>query len=130
MSSPRFPDRRRDVGQAVVEFALTLPIVVLMLLLMVEVGLLIVDQVRLVHLCRDATRAASISNDPVNAARNTMSDDEVTVRVVEDRLSVTVVVESVHHTDLPLIGALLPDVTMSERLTMAWEGQPGTSTIG
>ena len=130
MSSPRFPDRRRDTGQAAVEFALTLPLIALMLLLLVEVGLLIVDHIRLLHLCRDATRAASIAADPVSAARSIVAEDGIAVRVIEDQSTVTVTVEMTHPTDLPLIGTLLPDVTITEQLTMAWEGRPGAFTIG
>lgn len=104
---------------------MSLPIVVMSVLLVIEVGLVFVDQIRLVHVCRDATRRASLSADPASAARTAVAAEgpaDVEVRVEVGRLGVTVSLEMTHRTELPLIGPLLPDVHLHESLTMGWEG--------
>jgi uncharacterized membrane protein len=124
MSSRRCREAARDRGQAVVEFALTLPLVVLTICLVVEVGAITIDQIRLVHLCRDATRAASVSADPVSVAREAVAtsdaDDTEVVVTIEDDV-VTVSLSRIHRPEVPLIGALLPDVTLNEQLSMHTE---------
>lgn len=124
MSSRRCREAARDRGQAVVEFALTLPLVMLTICLVVEVGAITIDQIRLVHLCRDATRAASLSADPVSAAREavaTSDADDIDVVVTVDDEVVTVSLRRLHRPEVPLIGTLLPDVTLHERLSMHTE---------
>jgi Flp pilus assembly protein TadG len=49
-----------DRGQAAVELALSLPVVVLLLLLVVQTGLVLRDQVLVVHAAREAARAAAV----------------------------------------------------------------------
>lgn len=124
MSSRRCREAARDRGQAVVEFALTLPLVMLTICLVVEVGAITIDQIRLVHLCRDATRAASVSADPVSVAREAVAtsdaDDTEVVVTIEDDV-VTVSLSRIHRPEVPLIGALLPDVTLNEQLSMHTE---------
>ena len=124
MSSRRCREAARDRGQAVVEFALTLPLVVLTICLVVEVGAITIDQIRLVHLCRDATRAASVSADPVSVAREAVAtsdaDDTEVVVTIEDDV-VTVSLSRIHRPEVPLIGALLPDVMLYEQLSMHTE---------
>ena len=127
MSSPRFPDQRPDPGQSVVEFALTLPLIAVAALLLLEIGLLVVDQVRLVHVCRDATRQASIATDPTNAARRVVlrsytEGTDVEVRTDTTEVRVTISVE--HRTSLPIVGVFIPDIELHESLTMGWEGAP------
>lgn len=124
MSSRRCRDAARDRGQAVAEFALTLPLILLTVCLVAEVGAITIDQIRLVHLCRDATRAASVSADPGSAARgvvtnSAMGDTGVEVTIVDN--VVTVSLSRRHRTELPLIGVLLPDVTLHEQLSMYTE---------
>ena len=124
MSSRRCPDTARDRGQAVVEFALTLPVVMLTICLVAEVGAVTIDQIRLVHLCREATRVASVSADPESAARNfmaTANSDDVDIEVMVSDDVVTVALTRIHRTETPLIGALLPEVTMHEQLSMYTE---------
>jgi hypothetical protein len=120
MSSPRFPDQRPDPGQSVVEFALTLPLIVVAALILLEIGLL-------VHVCRDATRQASIATDPVSAARHVVlrsytEGTDVEVRTDTTEVRVTISVE--HRTRLPIVGVFIPDIELHESLTMGWEGAP------
>jgi hypothetical protein len=51
-------------GQATVEFVLCLPIAALVLGMLIEVGLLVGDQVRLWHAARESVRVAIVDSDP------------------------------------------------------------------
>jgi hypothetical protein len=103
----------RERGQATVEFAFVLPLLLLAVLAVVQVSLVVRDQLGVVHAAREAARAASVDPDPagaVRAAHRTMpgADVEVGARPkVGGEISVTVHYTSV--TDLPLIGVLFPD---------------------
>ena len=125
MSPRNSPDDRHDEGQATVEFALTIPVLLLVLLGAVQVFVLLVDRLHLVHVTRDATRAASVSGDPVVAVRRvverTWPDRVVSQRVSDDGTLVSVTVELVNPTDVPIIGRFLPDVRLTESLTMLAE---------
>ena len=104
---------RGDAGQATAEFAFVLPLLVLALLAVVQVGLVVRDQLGVVHAAREAARAASVDPDPgraVHAAHRTLPGADVEVGdrpKVGGEISVTVHYTS--HTDLPLVGVLFPD---------------------
>jgi hypothetical protein len=116
---------RRDAGQATVEFAFVLPLVVLAALAVIQVGLVVRDQLGVVHAAREAARAASVDRDPDaprRAARRTLPGAEVEVgerRRVGDEITVTVEYHSV--TDLPLVGVLFPDPDLHASATMRVE---------
>jgi hypothetical protein len=58
---------RRGVGengQATVEFVLCLPIAALVLGMLIEIGLLVGDHVRLWHAARESARVAIVDSDP------------------------------------------------------------------
>jgi Flp pilus assembly protein TadG len=103
----------REHGQATVEFAFVLPLLVLAVLAVIQVGLVVRDQLGVVHAAREAARAASVDRDPdraVQAAHRTLPGSDVDVGArpkVGGEISVTVHYTSV--TDLPLVGALFPD---------------------
>jgi TadE-like protein len=103
----------RERGQATVEFAFLLPLVVLSILAVIQVGLVVRDQLGVVHAARQAARAASVDPDPsraVRAAHRTLPGADVDVGArpeVGGEISVTVHYTSV--TDLPLVGVLFPD---------------------
>lgn len=125
MSRHNSPDSHGDRGQATVEFALTIPVLLLVLLGAVQVFVLLVDRLHLVHVTRDATRAASVSGDPVVAVRRVVErawpDRVVSHRVSDDGTLVSVNIELVNPTDVPIIGRFLPDVRLTESLTMLAE---------
>jgi TadE-like protein len=54
----------RERGQATVELALALPVLLFVLAALVEVGLIVADQVRLWHSAREAVRAAVVDDSP------------------------------------------------------------------
>ena len=54
-------------GQATVEFALILPLVVFLLLAVLQTALIVRDYVAVVQAAREAVRAASVDRDPAAA---------------------------------------------------------------
>ena len=56
-----------DRGQATVEAAMTLPIVLIALLLIVQVGVVVRDAMALVEASREGARAAAVTGDDVSA---------------------------------------------------------------
>jgi Flp pilus assembly protein TadG len=122
VSRRNFPDPSNDRGQATVEFALTIPILVVVLLGAVQVFVVLVDRLHLVHVTRDATRAASVSADPTGAVAQVIErawpDRDASYRVNDDGELVSVRVELVNSTDVPIIGRFLPDVRLTESLSM------------
>lgn len=119
MSCRDCPDQR---GQSTVEFALVLPILLVVVLGILQVGAIVSAEIRLVHLCRMATRAAAVSGEPSVAARLVVErftdHDDVKVQVTTGDDTVTVVVRQNLRTDVAIVGDLVPDVTLEESLTM------------
>jgi hypothetical protein len=105
--------------------ALVLPLVFGLLALLFQIALVARDEMLVVHAARDAARQATLSRDPrrvVGAARRTLPG--ATVRIVRrGRVGepVVVAITYVSRTDLPLIGVLLPDLTLHGRSVMAVE---------
>ena len=117
---PRPHHRRGERGQAVVELALTFPLVVLLLLSLVQVALVVRDQILVVHAAREAARVGAVDPDPkapkraaVGSSglnRDRMSVSSSSRGAVGSTLSVTV--QYSDPTEVPLIGAFLPDVRL------------------
>ena len=123
---PTFAGRPRGSrGQATVEFAFVLPLVVLAALAVIQVGLVVRDQMGVVHAAREAARAASVDDDPssaVRAATRTLPGADVDVGARPDiggEIRVTVRYRSV--TSLPLVGALFPDPDLHATAAMRVE---------
>ncbi len=122
--------RERDRGQAAVELALLLPVVVLLLLAVLQVGLVARDVVLVTHASREAARAAAADAAPgaaLTAARRSsgLEEDRLDVRVSgrgDAGSRVRVVVTYRAPTDVPIIGALLGDRTIRSSATMRVEG--------
>lgn len=115
-------DGRSDRGQATIELALCLPLVCLMLLGVVQVAVIVRDQLLVQHAAREAARTASVSASPASAAQITTGIvDRAAVAVAISANRVTVTVTRTTHTDVPLIGALLPDVVLTASASMARE---------
>ena len=121
--------RRDERGQAAVELALCLPLLVALALLLVQVGLLVRDQVVVVHAAREAAREAAVSpgREPARhaALRSTrLSADRLDVDVGRrGRPGSRVEVEIRYRapTDVPLVGHLLPDVDLTASAAMRVE---------
>ena len=101
------PVSRGDRGQATVELALVLPLVVMVLAGLLQVALLITTQVALEHAAREGARAAAVAPDRAGAAeaaaRRSIGDRAIEVSTSTDGRFVRVVV-SAH---VPLL-SLLP----------------------
>jgi Flp pilus assembly protein TadG len=113
-----------DRGQATVELALATPILCLLLLGVVQVAVVVRDQLLASEAARVGARAAAVSADTTSAGhgaaqRVLQGVGDASVAVVGD--AVTVHVSIVNDTDIPLIGALLPDVTIDASATMLLE---------
>lgn len=113
---------RREQGQATVEFALVLPLMMMAALAVIQVGLVVRDDVAVVHAAREAARAASVDADPGLAARRALAGAEVHVghrpAVGEP---ITVVVTYTSKTNLPLVGPLFPDPELQATAVMRVE---------
>ena len=127
----RRPDPRYcgTQGQATVELALALPVVVIALLMVIQVGLVARTQILVVHAAREGARAASV--DPrigaaAKAARSTPGLRAVALRVSTTGRgvpggSVRVTVRYNARTDVPLVGRLLGDVELESTVAMRVE---------
>jgi len=114
-----------DRGQATVELALSLPLLFVFLLGIVQLVVVVRDQLAVQLAAREAARAAAVAASSGGAA-DAAASRAVGLRPLEvatttSASSVTVTVSHVTHTDVPLIGALLPDVIVTSSATMALE---------
>ena len=116
---------RSDRGQATVELALVLPVLLLLLLALIQTALVARDEVLVQDAARAAVREASVGADDSrirDAARRSLGDVEVTVhrsRGIGEPVSVEI--RYVDHTKLPLVGPLYPDVVLHATATMRAE---------
>ncbi len=115
----------RQRGQATVELALVLPLVVFAALAVLQVGIVVRDQLAVVQAAREAARAASVDRDPgaaTTAARRVLQRARVTVSArPRVGLPISVEVEYRSRTDLPLVGPLFPDPLLHARAVMRVE---------
>lgn len=112
-------------GQATIELALALPMVCALLFAVVQVALIGRNQLAVQLAAREAARAAAVSASPSNAgsaaAHRAVALRPLAVHVTEHAGAVSATVRFTDHTDVPLVGALLPDVVLSATVTMAME---------
>jgi Flp pilus assembly protein TadG len=126
-------ERPRDAlgseGQAAVELALALPLVAILLLALVQLGFLVRDQVLVVHAAREGVRQAAVepSTDAVRraaAGSAGLAADRMTVTTSGrgapgSHVKVTITYRA--PTNVPLVGAALPDFDMHASATMRVE---------
>ena len=120
--------RRREAGQAAVELALVLPLVLLLFLALVQVGVVVRDDVLVVHAAREAARRAAVDPSPdgprtAALVGSGLASSRLDVHARRDGAQGTVAVTVTYRarTDLPLIGPLLPDVRLRANATMREE---------
>lgn len=124
---------RSASGQATVELVLALPVVVLALLLVVQVGLIARAQVLVVNAAREGARAAAV--DAAGAARAAAARSP---GIDEGRLVVSTSTEAgetgdlvrvrVRYrvpTDVPLAGAIISEPTLTAEVVMRAEDPSG-----
>jgi Flp pilus assembly protein TadG len=110
----------RARGQAVVELALTIPFIVLLLLAVVQLGLVVRDDILTVHASREAARAGAVDPNPdaprQAAIRSSGLDSRRMSVSASDRgapgSTLTVTIRYSAPTEVPLVGAFLPDVRL------------------
>ncbi|MEL7156074.1 MAG: TadE/TadG family type IV pilus assembly protein, partial [Actinomycetota bacterium] len=127
----RWPGPSDARGQATVELALALPVVLLALLAVVQVGVVVHHRLLVANAAREGARAAAVDPTPEAARSGAVGAGGLDPARLEVHLGpsaalstgdrVTVAVRYRSPTDVPLVGALLPDVTFSSAVTMRVE---------
>ena len=115
---------RGEHGQASVEFALALPIVVVMALGLVVVGTAVRNELAVELAAREGARAAAVSGTPTIAAAhaaNRAVDLPIEVTTTSDGSTVTVTVTYVDPVDVAIVGSLIGPVTHVASATMTLE---------
>ena len=123
------PRRRKQyltgvAGQATVEFALALPIVLIVMLGMTQVGVAIRNELAVELAAREGARAASVSSNPAGAASSAATaavDLPISVATRVSGPRVTVTVTYIDPTDVAIIGRFLGPSTHRAIAIMAFE---------
>lgn len=120
---------RRDRGQAAVETALVLPLIMAVALVLVQVGLLVRDHVLVVHAAREAARAAAV--DPTTEAARAgavaatgLDASRLQVETAGSRTTgglLRVTVRYRPEPAVPIVGRLFPSVAIQEALAVRVE---------
>lgn len=111
----------RDRGQATVEFALLLPVVLVLVLCLVQLAVVLTRRTQLETSTWNVARAASVAADPQGVVDDVLDDPSTVADVRVDARWVTVTTRSVVVTDVPIVGRFFPDVTLESRLTLLLE---------
>ena len=122
---------RREEGQATVELALALPVVLALCLLAVQVALVARDQLLVVHAARAAAREAAVDPEadhgegPARSAEvrsaPSLKPARVSTETSYEGGRPTMVMVSVRYlapTEVPIVGRLLPDVRLVAKAAM------------
>lgn len=117
---------RRDEGQSTVELTLALPLLAFLLLGIIQVGLVVRGQVLVTHAAREAARTAAVGESDADVRRSASGSGgllphRMKVQIDEAGDRVEVRVKYNHPTSVPIVGALLGDVTLSSTATMRIE---------
>ena len=113
----------KNRGQATVEFALLLPVAVVALLVIAQIGLVVRTRVMLTHAAREGVRVAAVggSDAEVTAAvadAGSLDPAQLTVAVTRDASVVRVLLVYEMQTDVSVVGAILNDPEMSSVAVM------------
>lgn len=120
----RILPHKDDSGQATVEFALLLPLLVACIGVLIATTALALSSLRLADTARTAARIASTSNDPQTAVNSYIAKTGVDSRVVLDDQRQFLTVYVSQRIRLPLIGVPIPVVKISSHITVMYEGVP------
>jgi len=105
--------------------ALCLPLLFVFLLGIVQLVIIVRDQLAAELAAREAARAASVTTSTAAAAQSA-AEQAVSLRPLllstdVSGTTISVTVSHLTHTDVPLIGALIPDIDVTATATMALE---------
>ena len=111
-----------DSGQATVELALVMPLIIGLLLIILTVGLVVRDQLAVWHAASAGARAASISPDSPDVVQRAV-EAEVQLRplhlkIIRDEQLITDEVQYPRTINLWLIQHIIPPLTLSASVTM------------
>lgn len=116
-------------GQATVELALALPVIALLMLLVAQLGLVVRDQLLVVHAAREAARRAAVDPADPNGRSaalraGPLDADRLQVRITRPPAEggeVRVRLSYRSPTAAPIIGPLLPDILLRGGASMRRE---------
>jgi Flp pilus assembly protein TadG len=124
-------NRGRSRGQATVEFALILPLVVVGVLSLFDIAWLAVDQLQLVDAARTAARAAIVDDAEASQVAHdnvrSVLGSEASVQVREEGALLTVRVSRRHTFITPIVTQVLDHLSLTASSTMLRE--PRVTTI-
>ncbi|HSM67113.1 MAG TPA: TadE family protein [Ilumatobacteraceae bacterium] len=115
---------RSTSGQATVEFALVLPLVVIVASGLIVIGIAVRNELAVELAAREGARAAAVSASPGTAATAAATRAvrlPIEVSTVDDGSTVTVTVTYTDSIDVAVLGALVGPVTHAASVTMAVE---------
>lgn len=117
---------RRNEGQATVEFALLLPVAVVALLVIAQIGLVARARGMLTHATREGARVAAVGGSDAEVTdavidASSFNRARLSVSVLRESSVVTVLVVYVMQTNVSVVGALIGDPKMSSIATMYLE---------
>ena len=111
-----------DSGQATVELALVMPLIIGLLLIILTVGLVVRDQLAVWHAASAGARAASISPHSPDVVQQAVEDEvglrPLHLRIVRDDDLITVEAQYPRTINLWLIKHIVPPLTLSASVTM------------
>jgi len=117
------PDR--DRGQAAVEFAIALPLVVVLVVGVLHITVVVRDQLAIELAAREGARAAAVSAAPAAsaaaAAEGATALRPISTSTAVSTGAVTVTVRHTTQSRMPLLGVVLRDVHLDASVTMARE---------
>ncbi len=122
-SHPRL-GHANESGQAAVEFAVALPLIVIVMLAIVQVGVSVRNEVAVELAAREGARAAAVSADPVGSAEAAATravELPIVVSTSAGAGRVSVTVTYVDPTDIAIIGAAIGPITHRATAIMAVE---------
>jgi Flp pilus assembly protein TadG len=111
-------------GQAAVEFAIVIPVMLVAVLGIVQVGLALRNELAVQLAAREGARAAAVTTDSAaaaNAAAARAVDLPVDVETTIGDGQITVTATYVDDTDVAIIGAFIGPVTHTASVTMTME---------
>ena len=118
----RFGKREHDSGQATVELALVMPLIIGLLLIILNVGLIVRDQLAVWHAASAGARAASISPDSPDVVQQAVESEvklrPIHLRIVRDGDLITVEAKYPRTIGLWLLKYISPSLTLSATVTM------------